>query len=72
MFCFRVSSYGRRERERKRKVHEEETRARLLREKREMKQELLTEMLKAKLNVQRIRIPELTEVCCIRCKDSVD
>ena len=63
-FC-RNGCYGRRERERKRKVLEEETRTRLLREKREMKEEILSKLLEERLRVKPVPemvIPELTEV----------
>ncbi|XP_078484460.1 sentrin-specific protease 1 [Ciona intestinalis] len=46
-----VGTYGRRERDRKRIVQEEETRVRLLQDKRRMKEEMLSEMLKARLHV---------------------
>ena len=72
---FRVDSYGRRERERQKKIREEETRARLLKEKREMREEYLSEFLEARLRlkpVPKVVIPELTDVSCSKLCSQID
>nr|CAB3265968.1 sentrin-specific protease 1 [Phallusia mammillata] len=66
-----VKTYGRREQERKRILVEEETRARLLHEKRQIKEELLAELLEQRLKVTP-KEPEPVEELSEEAESKVD